>query len=72
MDGYVPVGLLDRLTERQADLERQIAEERARATPDEMLIRRLARERVLAQDRIAALAGCGMPRWARKDLSAAD
>jgi len=72
MDGSVPVGLIDRLTERQADLERQIAEERTRANPDETLIRRLTRERLLARDRLAALGGCAMPRWARLDQSAAD
>jgi hypothetical protein len=72
MDGSVPVGLMGRLTERHADLERQIAEERARPAPDEMLIRRLMRERLLARDRIAALSGCAMPRWARPDLPAAE
>ncbi len=72
MDGSIPVGLMDRLTERQADLERRIAEERARAAPDEMLIRRLQRERLLARDRLAALSGCAMPRWARPDLPAAE
>ena len=72
MDGNVPVGLIGRLTERQLDLERQIAEERARPVPDEMLIRRLTRERLLARDRLAALSGCAMPRWARPDLPAAE
>ena len=69
-----PLGhsLMGRLDERQADLERQITAERARATPDEMLIRRLTRERLLARDRMAALTGCGMPRWARPDLPAAE
>jgi hypothetical protein len=37
-----------------------------------MLIRRLTRERLLARDRMAALTGCGMPRWARPDLPAAE
>lgn len=72
MDGSIPVGLMDRLAERQAELGRQIAAERARSMPDEMLIRRLTRERLLARDRIAALTGCGMPRWARPDLPAAE
>jgi hypothetical protein len=63
---------MGRLAERQADLERQIAAERARPAPDEMLIRRLTRERLLARDRIAALSGCAMPRWARPDLPAAE
>ena len=72
MDGSLPVGLIDRLRERQAVLERQIAEERRRTTPDEMLIRRLTRERLLARDRLAALGGCAMPRWARPDLPAAE
>jgi hypothetical protein len=69
MDGSLASGgyLMDRLTERQADLERQIAVERARATPDEALIRRMSRERLLAKDRLAALAGCAMPRWARPE-----
>jgi hypothetical protein len=73
MDGTVQSGsLMGRLSERQADLERQIAEERARATPDEALIRRLARERLLARDRMAALAGCAMPRWARPGMQGND
>jgi hypothetical protein len=69
-----PLGLslMGRLDERQADLERQITTERARAKPDEMLIRRLTRERLLARDRMAALTGCCMPRWARPDLPAAE
>ncbi len=71
MDGSLPTGsLMGRLQERRADLERQIAAERARQAPDEMLIRRLTRERLLARDRIAALSGCAMPRWARQDLAA--
>ena len=78
MDGSLPVSpassgsLMGRLAERHADLGRQIAAERARAVPDEMLIRRLTRERLLARDRIAALSGCAMPRWARPDLPAAE
>jgi hypothetical protein len=63
---------MGRLAERLADLGRQIAAERARAVPDEMLIRRLTRERLLARDRLAALSGCAMPRWARPDLPAAE
>jgi hypothetical protein len=73
MNGIGPDrGLKDRLIEREADLERQIAAERARATPDDVLIRRLMREKLLARDRIAALSGCAMPRWARTDLPAAE
>jgi hypothetical protein len=77
MDGSLPGGplmgasLMQRLAERHADLDRQIADERARQAPDEMLIRRLSRERLLARDRMAALSGCAMPRWARPDLPAA-
>ncbi|MGG5809565.1 DUF465 domain-containing protein [Falsiroseomonas sp. CW058] len=69
MDGSIASGgtLLGRLSERHADLERLIATERARAIPDEGLIRRLSREKLLARDRMAALSGCGMPRWARGD-----
>ncbi len=55
------------LVERLSDLERLIAVERARSAPDEALIRRLSREKLLAKDRMAALGGCGMPRWARDD-----
>lgn len=67
MDGEMSAtGLMDRLAERKADLERLIAAERARPVPDETLIRRLSRERLLARDRIAALGGCAMPRWARE------
>lgn len=71
METSQPTGsLMGRLQERRADLDRQIAAERARPAPDEMLIRRLTRERLLARDRIAALSGCAMPRWARPDLAA--
>lgn len=55
------------LVERLSDLEKLIAVERARSAPDEALIRRLSREKLLAKDRMAALGGCGMPRWARED-----
>jgi hypothetical protein len=74
MDGSIAPGfsLMGRLAERQAELERQIAAERARPTPDEGLIRKLTRERLLARDRIAALSGCAMPRWARPELPAAE
>mgnify|MGYP002778186983 CR=1 FL=1 len=74
MDGSSVSGgtLLGRLAERSEDLERQIAEERARPIPDELLIRRLTRERLLARDRMAALGGCGMPRWAREGTGGAD
>lgn len=73
MDGNGPeTGLMGRLAQRRADLEQQIATERARVSPDEMLIRRLTRERLLARDRMAALGGCAMPRWARRDLPAAE
>ncbi len=74
MDGSIAARnpLMGRLSERQAELERQIAAERARPAPDEGLIRRLTRERLLARDRIAALMGCAMPRWARPELPAAE
>lgn len=74
MDGSLASGgyLMGRLAERHADLERQIAAERARPAPDEALIRRLCRERLLARDRMAALAGCAMPRWAREMAGAAE
>jgi len=72
MDGGIASGgyLMGRLAERHADLERQIAVERARPAPDEPLIRRMTRERLLAKDRMAALAGCAMPRWAQRDAGA--
>ena len=68
MDGSVlpGEGLMGRLAARQAELELRIAAERARPAPDEALIRRLTRERLLARDRMAALSGCAMPRWARE------
>lgn len=74
MDGGFASGgsLMGRLTERLLDLERQIAEERARPVPDEALIRRLSREKLLARDRVAALSGCAMPRWAREGAASAD
>ncbi|MDP3414461.1 YdcH family protein, partial [Falsiroseomonas sp.] len=53
-----------RLVERLSDLDRLIAAELARSAPDAALIRRLSREKLLAKDRMAALGGCGMPRWA--------
>ena len=67
MDGSWTTGgpLKGRLVDRLLDLERQIADERSRTIPDEALIRRLLREKLLARDRMAALGGCGMPRWAR-------
>lgn len=68
MDGSLAPGgtLKGRLVERQAEIEQRIASERARSSPNEILIRRLNRERLLARDRLAALAGCAMPRWARE------
>ncbi|MGK7870433.1 hypothetical protein [Falsiroseomonas sp. E2-1-a20] len=57
--------LKGRLAERLRELDLQITAERLRATPDEALIRRLSREKLLARDRVAALGGCAMPRWAR-------
>lgn len=79
MDGSLPPGgmrplgtpqggsLMARLVDRLADLERLIAAERSRGIPDEAAIRRLSREKLLARDRMAALMGCAMPRWARQD-----
>jgi hypothetical protein len=64
--------LKDRLAALRDELDRRIAAERARPTPDEPLIRRLLRERLLARDRLAALAGCAMPRWARPDAPPAE
>ena len=73
IDASAPGNVLKgHLAERQADLERRIAAERARPAPDQALLRRLARERLLARDRIAALGGCGMPLWARPELPAAE
>lgn len=72
MDGSIASSgkLLGRLSERAEDLERLIAVERARSIPDEARIRRLSREKFLARDRMAALAGCAMPRWARNEVAA--
>jgi hypothetical protein len=71
--GFAPgISLMGRLAERQAELERQIAAERARPAPDQGLIRKLSRERLLARDRIAALSGCAMPRWARAEAPAGE
>jgi hypothetical protein len=73
MDGSLPgTWLTGRLAERQADLDRLIAEERARPAPDEMLVRRLMRERMLARDRLAALSGAAMPVWARPGAAPAE
>lgn len=57
------------LVERLSDLERLIALEQARSTPDTALIRRLGREKNLARDRMAVLGGSGMPRWAQVDVA---
>jgi hypothetical protein len=66
MDGSLAgSGLTGGLKDRQADLDRLIAAEQARAVPDEILVRRLMRERMLARERLAALAGSAMPAWAR-------
>jgi hypothetical protein len=66
MDGSLPGSrLIGRLTEQQADLDRMIAAEQARPAPDELVVRRLMRERMLARDRLAALTGSGTPAWAR-------
>lgn len=72
MDGGFASGgyLMGRLTERHADLERLIAIERARPAPNEPMIRRMTRERLLAKDRMAALSGYAMPRWAQHNLGA--
>lgn len=69
MDGSKAPGgtLMGRLVDSLADLERRIAAERSRGKPDEAAIRRMNRERLLARDRMAALMGCAMPRWARQD-----
>lgn len=66
--GFAAAGglLKGRLVERLGDLDRQITAELACATPDQVLIRRLRREKLLARDRVAALGGCAMPRWARE------
>jgi hypothetical protein len=58
---------MGRLVDLVAALERRLADERARSNPDEAAIRRLCREKLLARDRLAALSGCAMPRWARQD-----
>lgn len=71
MDGSLPGSrLIGRLTEQQADLDRKIAMEQARVTPDELVVRRLMRERMLARDRLAAMAGSAMPAWARPGVPA--
>lgn len=64
--------LQNRLAALRDELDCRIAAERARHTPDETLIRRLLRERLLARDRLAALAGCAMPRWARPETPPAE
>ncbi|WP_137176575.1 hypothetical protein [Roseomonas sp. AR75] len=73
MDGSIPASSSQvRLTEREADLARRIADERLRPAPDDVLLRRLMRERMLARERLAALAGAAMPRWARQGQSPTD
>jgi hypothetical protein len=66
MDGSLPGShLIGRLTEQQADLDRMIAAEQARPAPDDVVVRRLMRERMLARDRLTTLTGSGTPAWAR-------
>lgn len=59
--------LRGRLTDLHVSIERRIALERARTVPDEPLLRRLQRERILARDRLAALSSPVMPPWARAE-----
>ncbi|GGG29711.1 hypothetical protein GCM10010964_17020 [Caldovatus sediminis] len=56
--------LLDRLTERHAELERALAEEMERPRPDEATVRRIKREKLAVRDRIAAIErGAVPPAW---------
>jgi hypothetical protein len=50
---------------RLTELDGRIAAEQARPLPNQALLRRLRRERLLARDRMAAAAGWAMPRWAQ-------
>lgn len=58
-------GLHGRLALRVAELEARIAAEQVRPVPNQGMLRRLQRERLLARDRMAAASGIGMPPWAR-------
>jgi hypothetical protein len=62
--------LIGRLTEQEADLARMIAAEQSRPSPDEMLVRRLMRERMLARGRLSSLTGSATPAWARPGFAA--
>jgi hypothetical protein len=42
-----------------------IAAEQSRPCPDEILVRRLMRERMLARGRLSSLTGSATPAWAR-------
>jgi hypothetical protein len=73
VDGSLPASSLKgRLADHKAERDMQIAGEPARPSPDDVLVRRLMRERMLARDRLAALAGAGMPRWARPGVPPAE
>lgn len=62
MEGSAPQDRLRTcLAEWQAEIERLIAAEHVRPVPDEALIRRLTRERMLARNRLGALPGQAMP-----------
>jgi hypothetical protein len=63
--------LLERLSDRHAELERALAEEMERPMPDEAALRWIKREKLAVRDRIAAIErGAEMPAapWMRDTL----
>jgi hypothetical protein len=71
MDRSLPGSrLIGRLTEQEADIGRMIAAEQSRPCPDEILVRRLMRERMLARGRLSSLTGSATPAWARPGFAA--
>jgi len=56
--------LLERLSDRHAELERALAEEMERPMPDDTALRRIKREKLSVRDRIAAIErGAVPPAW---------
>ncbi len=56
--------LLERLSDRHAELEAALAAEMGRPLPDETALRRIKREKLVLRDRIAAIErGAAPPSW---------
>jgi hypothetical protein len=58
-----PDWIADSMAEHRTELDRRIAQERARATPDAGLLRRLTRERLLAREQAVGPADAPGNAW---------